>query len=107
MDWIINWRRLALMATAVLLVLLALLSVAYALNGLHTQAQRNKTALVALCAQRHDLDLRIRSEQKILDDTRGKKLVFAIPRSLIVSGFHRDQTTRTNLEVLDCKGGSP
>src|SRR6266576_5660740 len=56
-----------------------------------------QTALTALCAQRHDLDQRIAQTKALLEKHRGKR-VFGIPRSLIIAGIKRDQTTRRNLE---------
>jgi uncharacterized membrane protein YedE/YeeE len=64
---------------------------------------RNETALVALCAQRHDLDLRIARTQEILDQTRGKEFVFGIPRKLLVDGQVQSMATRRSLDILDCK----
>src|SRR5438132_13665705 len=61
-----------------------------------------QTALTALCLQRQDLDLRIQDTQVLLRRHRGKR-IFGIPRSLIAGGLKRDQTTRHNLSILDCK----
>jgi hypothetical protein len=101
-SWIISWKRLALVLAAVGLILFSLLVVAYALKSLHDQAERNKTALVALCAQRHDLDQRIIQTRALLRRTHAR-VIFAIPRSVIVTGFRRDRRTRRNLNILDCQ----
>lgn len=64
---------------------------------------RQNTTLIALCAQRKDLDQRIASTKSLLDHHRGQSFIFRIPRALIVSGYHRDLKTRHNLDILDCK----
>lgn len=82
----------------------AIVTIAFTIQGalLLRLINRNDTARTALCAQRHDLDQRINGTARLLKKYRGK-FVFGIPRSLIVVGFKRDQVTRRNLEILDCK----
>lgn len=63
---------------------------------------RNSTVRQALCAQRNDLDARIRATSNLLERNNGAR-IFAIPRRLIVSGLRRDKETRRNLSILDCR----
>jgi hypothetical protein len=87
-----------------ILVAFAGVTIAFTIQGafLLRLINRNDAARRALCAQRHDLDQRIDATSKILKQYRGK-LVFGIPRTLIVVGRDRDKVTRQNLEILDCK----
>jgi hypothetical protein len=71
-------------------------------QALEIQVKHNETAVIALCAQRRDLDQRITATENLLKKHRGQKFIFRIPRSLIKSGLARDQKTRSNLEILDC-----
>lgn len=82
----------------------AVVTVAYVagLYLIERQADRNSTALTALCAQRADLDQRIVVTTALLQSHPGRR-VFGIPRKLIDSGLQRDLTTRRNLEILDCE----
>lgn len=85
-------------------VAFAAVTVAFVVQGvlLKLQIDRTETALLALCAQRDDLDQRIVVTTALLQ-THHAKFVFGIPRKLILSGLHRDLGTRQNLEILDCK----
>lgn len=92
-------------AAFVLVVLLAVGVVAgmgYYVLQIRDLARKNGTAFAALCAQRADLDRRIANTQKLIDETKGQKLVFAIPRKLIVDGQRQSRLTRQNLSTLDC-----
>jgi hypothetical protein len=65
------------------------------------RSDKNETALIALCALRVDLDLRIESSQKLLTETpRGP--IFGTPRSVIKSSLTSSQRTREALDVLEC-----
>jgi len=102
MKWPTERRAVLLATAAILAVLGAGVVVALSLRAQHDQSNRNATALTALCAQRHDLDQRI-EQTKVLLKRRPGKFVFGIPRGLIVASYKRDQTTRRNLSILDCK----
>lgn len=93
--------ELAFFAVIVSAVLM-LLGFGVLVRELQEQADRNSTALKALCAQRADLDERIARTQKLLDETKGEGVIFAIPRRLIVDGQRQSRATRRNLDVLDC-----
>lgn len=95
-------RRLMLAVLALVLWFASLVFVAYASVQFSEKASQNHTALLALCAQRHDLDLRIEASTEILRAHHGP-LIFSIPRTLIASGLRRDRATRHNLAILDCK----
>lgn len=63
---------------------------------------RNDTARRALCFQREDIDARIAVTHRILKHHPHSRLIFGIPRSLILQGYKRDRTTRQNLRILAC-----
>jgi len=75
--------------------------IAYAFYAQWLFAQSNHKAIVALCAQRHDLDGRIARTAQVLEQQKGQ-LVFGIPRPLIVQGQIQSMLTRQNLSILDC-----
>jgi hypothetical protein len=101
---------------AVIGYLILTLGIAIALYRVQAEVNQNKRALTALCAQRHDLDLRIERTQRDIDRTEqilsefhDGQLIFGIPRQLIVDRLKDDKddltqskVTRTNLEILDC-----
>jgi hypothetical protein len=64
------------------------------------RTDENATTLVALCALRDDIDLRIESSTKFLaEHPQG---IPGIPASLIRQGLVNSKRTRTTLNVLDC-----
>lgn len=95
----------AIMCVGIATAALFLAVVALTIIGwitLNREVARNGLARQALCAQRSDLDQRLRGTRVVLAHYRGR-LVFGIPRKLILSGLRRDQATRRNLSILDCK----
>jgi hypothetical protein len=65
------------------------------------QTDRADKAAEALCAQRDDLDAEIVSTRRLLkEDSQGD--IFGIPRDLILEGLERNETTRANLDIIDC-----
>ena len=78
---------------------------AYFVVQLHEQAQKNKTALAALCLQRDDLDRRNATSRKLLDqypDPEVFRREVGIPRKLVVDSLVQSQATRRNLSILAC-----
>lgn len=98
------WYGYAIVAVAVAVGML--LALTFYTQG--AKSDRNQTALIALCAQRSDLDAQIRATETLLHpktrrQRRDARVVFrAIPRSLIVDGQRRNRETRRNLAILDC-----
>lgn len=75
------------------------------------QIRRNNQTTDALCALRHDLEVRIANTNEILDDDKDGIVeaaelhggdIFGIPRALIVSGRANQQDTLYALSDLDC-----
>jgi hypothetical protein len=75
--------------------------IVYAWTENRVAVDRNETALVALCAQRADLDVRIDRTLALLQEFPGP-LVFGIPREYVTDGLRQNQVTRKNLNILDC-----
>ena len=85
--------------TAVFVLLLA--GGGYLILEVREQADKNATALHALCAQREEIDQRITRTENVLRQVPGPE-VFGIPRKLIIDGLRTSRSTRQNLEILDC-----
>jgi hypothetical protein len=80
--------------------------IGYVLYDQGRRSDKNATALKALCAQRHDLDLRIATTQALLDKYPHPKTFrreVGIPRKLIVGSQRQSEQTRKNLEILNCR----
>jgi len=73
----------------------------YVFFGSSEQIDKNRTALTALCAQRDDLDARIASTRRLLQE-HPRGAIFGIPRQLIVDGLRQSERTRRNLGILEC-----
>lgn len=87
--------------TVILFVVVAVLAVG-GYSKLHDEIQKGEKARQALCYQRSDVDERIKETSTLLRMHPHAAFIFAIPRSLIISGLRRDINTRHNLSVLDC-----
>ena len=63
----------------------------------------------ALCAQRHDLDIRIQTSEELLEKYPSQEAFRAavgVPRPLIVQSVRQSKETRENLDGLYCwRGG--
>lgn len=73
----------------------------YALRESAQRSNENHTALVALCALRHDLDLRISASREFLRiHPQG---IDGLTAGLIRQSLQNSERTRDTLNVLDCK----
>jgi hypothetical protein len=96
----VNGRALAGALVGAVLVLLA--AIGYAYNNSQERIDKTGTALEALCLQREDLDARIAQTRKLLAMHPHQRLIFALPRQLLVDSLRQSEKTRQNLEILDC-----
>jgi len=82
----------------------------YVLYDQHQRTDQNATALMALCAQRHDLDQRIASSEFLLEQYPSPiafRRAVGIPRPLLEQSLRQNKATRTNLAILDCEAAEP
>jgi hypothetical protein len=91
--------KLPLFVLAVILLGSALIF-GYSRHQANESMARNRTALVALCALRYDLDLRIATSQTFLDEH--PKGIPGVPVALIQTGLANSIRTRKTLDVLEC-----
>jgi hypothetical protein len=95
-------RRLpVVLALALSLVLLGAAALfGYNRHQANRNMARNSTALIALCALRHDLDMRIASSEDLL--VKYPHGFAGIPAAVIRSSVENSKRTRVTLNVLDC-----
>lgn len=88
--------------------LILALGVLIALWLVHTEANRGDRAHVALCAQRADLEQRIRQSEQFLRMTRAQRIrkfgvaLGTIPETTIRSGIFNYQRTIQSYDALRC-----
>lgn len=101
-TWLV--RHVSLVTAVIILAAFALAT--FGIIRSSEETRRNRTALLALCFQRNDLDKRIAVSKDLLRHHEGL-IIFGIPRALIVSGLKQQEQTRKNLAILDCSKETP
>ena len=80
-------------------ILVTVITAVLVLQG--CQIRENSKTHDALCAFRHDLELRVENTNKLLKENPGPT-IFTIPRAVIITSRNNQQNTIDSLSNLDC-----